>query len=185
MAKIKFQQLTDISSNVILGKGSVSGTTEQLTVGSGLNITGSTIYATGGGGGGGTSTLNNGEIFVGDATNTAQSVSMSGDINIDNTGLTTIQSDSVTYDKMQDVSQAALLGSDNPVGGTVNEIPIVDQYLPAGTITALLENTANWDINGNYIGTGITGTYQGQSHYDGNYWFTAVADNVWIRLIRG
>lgn len=134
---------------------------------------------------GGTPALNNSEIFVGDVTNNAVSVPMSGDVAIDNTGLTTIQPDSVTYDKMQDVSQAALLGSDNPVGGTVNEIPIVDQYLPAGTITALLENTANWDINGNYIGTAITGTFQGQSHYDGNYWFTAVADNVWIRLIRG
>ena len=134
---------------------------------------------------GGTPALNNGEIFVGDATNSAQSVPMSGDVNIDNTGLTTIQPDSVTYDKMQDVSQAALLGNENALGGTVTEIPIVDQYLPGGTITALLENTANWDINGNYIGTGITGTFQGQSHYDGNYWFTAVADNVWIRLIRG
>ena len=34
-------------------------------------------------------------------------------------------------------------------------------------------------------GTTITGTFQGQSHYDDNYWFTAVDDNVWIRLIRG
>lgn len=129
--------------------------------------------------------LTNGQIFVGDVSNIAQSVAMSGDVAIDNTGLTTIQPDSVTYDKMQDISQAALLGNDNPAGGTVNEIPIIDQYLSAGVVTALLENTSNWDINGNYIGTAISGTFQGQSHYDGNYWFTAVADNVWIRLIRG
>ena len=131
------------------------------------------------------SNLNNGEIYVGDATNTAQSVPMSGDVHIDNAGVTTIQPDSVTYDKMQDVTQSAVLGSTNPVGGTVTEIQTFEQYLTAGTNTALLENTANWDVNGNYIGTSITGTYQGQAHYDADYWFTAVADNVWIRLVRG
>ena len=129
--------------------------------------------------------LNNGEIFVGDTGNTAQSVAMTGDVNIDNTGVTTIQPDSVTYDKIQDVSQAALLGSTNTSGGTVTEIPTIDLYLTTGSITTLLENTSNWDINGNYTGSTITGTYQGQNHYDGNYFFTAVDDNVWIRLIRG
>ena len=129
--------------------------------------------------------LNNGEIFVGDTGNTAQSVAMTGDVNIDNTGVTTIQPDSVTYDKIQDVSQAALLGSTNTSGGTVTEIPTIDLYLTTGSITTLLENTSNWDINGNYTGGTITGTYQGQNHYDGNYFFTAVDDNVWIRLIRG
>ncbi len=129
--------------------------------------------------------LNNGEIFVGDTGNTAQSVAMTGDVNIDNTGVTTIQPDSVTYDKIQDVSQAAILGSSNTSGGTVTEIPTIDLYLTTGSITTLLENTSNWDINGNYTGGTITGTYQGQNHYDGNYFFTAVDDNVWIRLIRG
>lgn len=38
-----------------------------------------------------TSTLSDGNIFVGDATNTAASVSMSGDMNIINTGATTAQ----------------------------------------------------------------------------------------------
>ena len=56
--------------------------------------------------------LNDGEIFVGSTGNTAQSVAMTGDVNIDNTGLTTIQPDVVTYDKMQDVTQRAILGSE-------------------------------------------------------------------------
>ena len=131
-----------------------------------------------------TPALNNGEIYVGDAANSAQSVAMSGDVAISNTGATTIQSDSVTYDKIQDTTQASLLGNQSG-SGTVGEIPIVEAYLTAGTNTALLENTSNWNINGVYTGTAITGTYQGQSHYDGNYWFTAVDDNLWIRLIRG
>ena len=36
-----------------------------------------------------------------------------------------------------------------------------------------------------YTGATISGTYQGQSHYNDDYWFTAVDDNVWIRLISG
>jgi hypothetical protein len=128
--------------------------------------------------------LNNGEVFVGNASNQATSVAMSGDVAITNTGVTTIQPDTVTYDKMQDTTQAALLGNETGAG-TIAEIPIVEQYLTTGAITALLENTANWDINGVYTGSAITGTFQGQSHYDSNYYFTAVDDNVWIRLIRG
>jgi hypothetical protein len=129
--------------------------------------------------------LSSSYIFVGNASNVATGVSMSGDVNIDNTGITTIQPDSVTYDKMQDVSQKAILGSTFPSGSTVEEIPIIDAYLSTGTVTSLLNDTNNWDINGNYIGTAITGTYQGQNHYNANYWFTAVDNDVWIRLIRG
>jgi hypothetical protein len=85
---------------------------------------------------------------------------------------------------MQDVSQASILGNQTGAG-PISEIPIIDQYLLPGTHTSLLEDTSNWDVNGDYTGTTITGTYQGQSHYNGNYWFTAVDDNIWIRLIRG
>jgi hypothetical protein len=134
--------------------------------------------------GGGTPALNNGDIFVGNVSNAATSVAMSGDTAITNTGAVTIQADAVTYDKMQDTTQACILG--NQTGsGTVDEIPVSQMYLAVGATTVLLENTSNWDINGNYTGTAITGTYQGQAHYNGNYWFTAVDDNVWIRLIRG
>ncbi len=132
-----------------------------------------------------TPNLNDGEIFVGNTGNTAQSVAMTGDVNIDNTGLTTIQPDVVTYDKMQDVTQRAILGSENVSGGTVTEIPVVDQFLSTGTVPSQHSNTSNWDINGNYTGSTISGTFQSQMYYDGNYFFIAVLDNVWIRLIRG
>lgn len=135
-------------------------------------------------GSGGTSALNDGEVFVGNASNEATSVPMSGDVAITNAGVTTVQPDSVTYDKMQDTTQASLLGNQTGAG-TVGEIPIIEAYIPAGATTTLLETTTNWDVNGNYTGTSITGTFQGQSHYNGNYWFTAVDDNVWIRLVRG
>tara|TARA_B110000259_G_scaffold165744_1_gene192806 strand:+ start:11192 stop:12871 length:1680 start_codon:yes stop_codon:yes gene_type:complete len=133
---------------------------------------------------GGTPSLNNGQVFVGNASNSATSVAMSGDVAINNAGATTIQPDSVSYDKMQDVSQAALLGNQTGAG-TVEEIPIIEQFIPTGSTRTLLETTSNWDVNGIYTGSTITGTYQGQSHYNQNYFFMAVDDNVWIRLIRG
>jgi hypothetical protein len=64
--------------------------------------------------------------------------------------------------------------------------PIISAYIVSGgTVANLLEDTANWDIDGIYIGTTITGTYQGQKHYNSGYFFEAIADNVFIRLIRG
>ena len=63
---------------------------------------------------------------------------------------------------------------------------IIQTYIdPTGTVAGYLDNTSNWDINGIYTGTTITGTYQGQKHYNLNYFFEAVDDNLWIRLIRG
>lgn len=72
-------------------------------------------------------------------------------------------------------------------GGTMSaSVDIVQGYLTSGgTVANLLEDTNNWDINGNYTGTTITGTFQGQKYYDNNYFFEAVADNLFIRLIRG
>ena len=112
--------------------------------------------------------------------------SVTGDIAITNAGVTTIQTGAVTFSKIQTLSQAALIGATGSAGGVVQEIPIIEAYVPTGSaFTTLLETTTNWDINGVYIGSAITGTYQGQSHLNNDYWFTAVADNNWIRLIRG
>ena len=74
-----------------------------------------------------TPALNDGEIYVGDSSNAAQSVAMSGDTTIDNAGAVTIGADKVTYDKMQDTTQASLLGNQSGAG-TVSEIPIIEQY---------------------------------------------------------
>ena len=63
---------------------------------------------------------------------------------------------------------------------------LIQAYIdPLGTIAGYLNTTSSWDINGDYSGSIITGTYQGQKHYNSNYFFEAVDDNVWIRLIRG
>ena len=63
---------------------------------------------------------------------------------------------------------------------------IITAYITSGGTTAnLLENTSNWDINGVYTGSTITGTFQGQKHYNPDYFFEAVDDNLFIRYIRG
>jgi hypothetical protein len=72
-------------------------------------------------------------------------------------------------------------------GGTfsANKV-IIDGYISSGTTVANnLENDSNWDINGFYNGPSITGTFQGQKYYDINYFYEAINDNVFIRLIRG
>jgi hypothetical protein len=60
---------------------------------------------------------------------------------------------------------------------------IISAYITDGTVIGYLENTSNWG-NKNYTGTTITGTYQGQKHYNSDYFFEAVNNNVWIRLSR-
>lgn len=72
-------------------------------------------------------------------------------------------------------------------GGTFSASQdIIQTYINSlGAVATLLSTTSNWDVNGVYVGSTITGTYQGQKHYDSNYFFEAVDDNLWIRLIRG
>lgn len=130
-------------------------------------------------------TLNQAQIFIGDTSNVAQARNVSGDISLNYSGLTTIQPKVVTYSKIQDVTTTSILGSTSTTGGTIEEIPLIEAYITSGTSYSAITNTVNWDINGVYTGSTLTGTYQGQSCYDTRYWYTAVDDNNWIRLIRG
>lgn len=61
---------------------------------------------------------------------------------------------------------------------------IIQAELSDATIQGYLEDIGNWDASGAYTGTTITGTYAGQYHYDDDYYFLAVANDVWIRLPR-
>jgi hypothetical protein len=63
---------------------------------------------------------------------------------------------------------------------------LIEAYINStGTTATLLDNTNNWTIYGEYTGSTISGTYQGQRHYNIDYFFEAVDDNDWVRLIRG
>jgi hypothetical protein len=91
------------------------------------------------------------------------------------------------------ITSTLLTGSDNRVvvanpSGTLQPTSqtIIDAYIdPNGVQAGQLNTTSNWDIYGEYIGTAITDTFQGQRHYNIDYFFEAVNDNEWIRLIRG
>ena len=129
--------------------------------------------------------INQAQIFIGDQTNNPQAVDVIGDVFINHSGQTTIQPQSVTFEKFQNLTGKSVVGNPTPTGGTVEEIPILDAYILSAYNMSLLDNSTNWDINGVYVGPTILDTYQGQAYFNANYWFTAVADNVWIRLIRG
>lgn len=82
-----------------------------------------------------------------------------------------------TTDRMVQVSSGGTLSASKQ---------IISAYIVSGgTVANILENESNWNINGDFIGSGITGTYMGQKHYNYNYFFEAIEDNQWIRLIRG
>lgn len=128
--------------------------------------------------------LNQGRVFVGSLGNTPQGVDVTGDIAINYSGETIIQSDSVTFDKIQDLNERSVIGTLNQSGGTVEEIPMVDSYSLSASTLSLLDNSVNWSPSGVYTGSTISGTFQGQAYYNANYWFTAVDDDVWIRIAR-
>jgi hypothetical protein len=71
-------------------------------------------------------------------------------------------------------------------GGTLTATrTIVNSFILDVVAIAILEDVSSWDGTGQFIGPPISDTYQGQSYYTSNYYFVAVDDNIWIRLIRG
>jgi hypothetical protein len=122
-------------------------------------------------------------VFIGNTHSYAVGRTFSGDMYNDYTGTVTINPGVVSYSKMQTISQKAVLGSTNVSGGVVTELPLYNSYITIGSASSYLENNSNW-TSGNYTGPSITGTFQGQNHYDGSYFYTAVDDNLWIRFAR-
>jgi hypothetical protein len=122
-------------------------------------------------------------VFIGNTYSYAIGRGLSGDIRNDYTGVVTIQPGVVSYSKMQTMTQKAVLGTINVSGGNVTELPLYNSYISIGVASTALENAANW-TGVSYTGPAITGTFQGQNHYNGSYFYTAVDDNLWIRFSR-
>jgi hypothetical protein len=90
------------------------------------------------------------------------------------------------------ISSGSLSGATDRIvqvnsGGTISATKqVISAYIiSGGTVANILEDENNWNLNGDFIGSGITGTFMGQKHYNYNYFFEAIEDNEWIRLIRG
>ena len=122
-------------------------------------------------------------MFIGNTYSYAVGRVLSGDVKNDYTGVMTIQPGVVSYAKMQIMSQKAVLGTTNVSGGNVTELPLYNSYISIGPVSTYLENVSNW-TGVSYTGPTITGTFQGQNHYNGAYFYTAVDDNLWIRFSR-
>jgi len=124
-------------------------------------------------------TLTDTNILVGNGSNVATGVAMSGDATLANTGAITIASDAVTYDKMQDTSGTdVILGRSTAGAGTIEEITctsagraLLDDANAAAQRTTLglvpgtdvlanvVEDTTpqlggQLDVNGNALGDG-------------------------------
>jgi hypothetical protein len=78
-----------------------------------------------------------------------------------------------TTNRMAQVDSAGLLSASQD---------IVNGKITDGTVITLLTTDTNWTRLGAYVGTAITGTYEGQYYADGSYDFLAYADNTWRRI---
>jgi hypothetical protein len=123
-------------------------------------------------------------FWIGNTHSYAYPRLLSGDIYSDYTGSITIGTGKVSYSKIQQVSQKALLGSSNPMGGPVEEIPIIDSFIDIATASVYLGSASSWSKT-QYVGSSITDTFQGQFHVSDSFLYTAVDDNLWVRMPRG
>jgi hypothetical protein len=120
---------------------------------------------------------NGGNVGIG-TSNPTEKLEVNGNFKNDGTITTTSLSASTTEDR---VVVSTPQGTLQPTPHT-----IIDAYIdPNGPQAGQLNTTSNWNIWGEYIGTPISDTFQGQRHYNIDYFFEAINDNDWIRLIRG
>ena len=94
-------------------------------------------------------TLTNGNIIVGNGSNVATAVAMSGDATIINTGALTISNQAVTFSKMQHISTQHLVGRHAAGNGDIQQISL-------GTNLSMTGSTLNAAGGGGYTYLAIT-----------------------------
>ncbi len=130
----------------MLGRATAgAGSAEELSLGSGLTLSGTTLSVANPTIAG--SALNSSLIWVGDGANTAQPVSMSGDASISNTGTVTVAASAITtskindqavnFAKMQNIATNKLLGRSTAASGSPEELSIGSGLtLSSGTLSS-------------------------------------------------
>jgi hypothetical protein len=151
-AAITYSKIQNVAATSrVLGRISTgTGSIEELTAANVKTILGLTA----GDVGAISTTLASGEILVGNGSNVAAAVAMTGDAGIDDTGKLTIGSAVVSYSKIQNVAaNNVVLGNVAGAGNTVQE-------LTATNIKSIL-SLAQADISG--LTTGSSPTFSGLS----------------------
>jgi hypothetical protein len=98
---------TLMNTNKLIGRGSLgAGVMEEITLGTNLSLAGNTLNAANP-----APALTNAHIFVGNGSNVATDVAMSGDTTIDNLGAVTIGVNKVNYDKLDVEGELAIIAA--------------------------------------------------------------------------
>ena len=144
---VTFSKIQNLSSNVVLGRGGSAGSTQELTLGAGLSITGTTLNTTAAGVADG----DKGDITVsssGSSWNIDADAVGSAEIATGAVGTSDIADAAVTYAKLQDVAAARLLGRYTASAGAAQEISIGAGLLLNAT-TGVLSAAATSGVAGN------------------------------------
>jgi len=133
---VTYAKMQDISAGSrLLGRGdSGAGDPEEITIGSGLSMTGTTLSATGGGTVTTTGSPASGNLTKFSGSNSITNANLTGDVTTSDGLATTISNDAVTYAKMQNISAASkLLGRGDSGAGDPQEITIGSGLSISGT----------------------------------------------------
>ena len=130
---VTFAKMQNITSDRLLGRDTASsGNVEEISVGGGLEFTGSAGIQR--------------SALTGDVTASAGS------------GATTIANDAVTFAKMQDIATDKLLGRDTAASGNVEEIGVANSIVFSGSAAIQLSGDEASPGNQEYYGTNTGGT---------------------------
>ncbi len=118
------QVIRNVTDQRLLGRwAGTRGLAQEVSIGAGLNLSAGGVLT----GTGASATLTNTHIFVGNASNVATDVAVSGDVTITNTGVVTVANNAITYAKMQDVSATSrILGRKTAGAGDPEECTLSD-----------------------------------------------------------
>lgn len=131
---VTFAKMQNINTNKLLGRGTaLSGDIEEITLGTGLSLTGTTLNSSGLSAITNTASLANTKIWIGDGTGIAQEFALSGDATMTAGGLVTVDATSAnTASKImkRDVSGNFVAGA-----GTFNTSVAVTDGAVGGAVT--------------------------------------------------
>ena len=110
-------------------------------------------------------TLTSANIFVGNVSNIATGVAISGDVTMDNTGLTTIGSGKVTFGKMADLAANSIIGNNTgspatPIALSASQVKTllgISTTDVSGLGTIATQSASNVFITGGQISGGTVG----------------------------